>query len=117
MISLFLYLKHLILVLVIVVAIELILTIILNDFIFPFIGFLMGQPGLSTLSLGSIPFFIWGLITGNGAFVFNALETSTVIVLILFSLLLVLIPIIVGILIYARMVTRHCETCALLARQ
>jgi signal transduction histidine kinase len=101
--------KHLILVLVIVVAIELILTIILNDIIFPFIGFLMGQPGLSSLSIGSIPFFIWGLITGNSAFVFNALETSTVIVLILFSLLLVMLPIIVGILIYARMVTRQVE--------
>lgn len=101
--------KHLILVLVIVVAIELILTIILNDIIFPFIGFLMGQPGLSSLSIGSIPFFIWGLITGNSAFVFNALETSTVIVLILFSLLLVMLPIIVGILLYARMVTRQVE--------
>ena len=101
--------KHLIIVLVIVVAVELLLTIILNDIIFPFIGYLMGQPGLSSLSIGSIPFFIWGLITGNSAYVFNALETSTVIVLILFSLLLVMLPIIMGILIYARRVTRQVE--------
>ena len=94
---------------VIVVAIELMLTIILNSIIFPFIGILMGQPGISSLSLGSIPFFIWGLISGNSAFVFNALETSTVILLILFSLFLVVLPIIVGILIYARIVTRQME--------
>ena len=86
--------KHLILVLVIVVAIELILTIILNEIIFPFIGLLMGQPGLSSLSISSIPFFIWGIIPGNSSYVFNALETSTVIVLILFSLFLISLPII-----------------------
>lgn len=101
--------KHLVFVMVIVVAIELMLTIIFNSLIFPFIGFLLGQPEISSLSLGSIPFFIWGLISGNSAFVFNALETSTVILLILFSLLLVVLPIIVGILIYARIVTRQME--------
>jgi len=101
--------KHLILVLVIVVAVELMLTVILNDIIFPFIGYLMGQPGLSSLSISSIPFFIWGLISGNSAYVFNALETSTVILLILFSLFLVSLPIIVGILIYAGRVTKQVE--------
>ena len=101
--------KHLIIVLIIVVAIELLLTVILNDIIFPFIGLLMGQPGLSSLSLRSIPFFIWGIITGNSSFVFNALETSTVIVLVLFSLFLVTLPIIAGIVIYAGRVTRQAE--------
>ena len=101
--------KHLIIVLIIVVAIELLLTVILNDIIFPFIGLLMGQPGLSSLSLRSIPFFIWGIITGNSSFVFNALETSTVIVLVLFSLFLVSLPIIAGIVIYAGRVTRQVE--------
>ena len=101
--------KHLILVLIIVVAVELFITGVMNSIIFPFIGYVMGQPGLSSLSIGSIPFFIWGLLTGNSSFVFNALETSTVIVLILFSMLLIMFPIIVGILIYAHMVTRQVE--------
>lgn len=101
--------KSLILVLVIVVVVELFLTLILNYLIFPFIGFLMDKPGVSSLSLRDIPLFIWGLITGNGAFVYNALETSAVIVLILFSLFLISLPIIVGIIVYARLVTRQVE--------
>jgi signal transduction histidine kinase len=101
--------KSLILVLVIVVMVELFLTLILNFLIFPFIGFLMDKPGVSSLSLRDIPLFIWGLITGNGAFVYNALETSAVIVLILFSLFLISLPIIVGIIVYARLVTRQVE--------
>ncbi len=101
--------RRLILVLIAVVAAELLFTVILNYIVFPMIGYFMGQPGLSTLSLGDIPIFIWGLIRGNSSIVLNALETSTVILLILFSLFLVALPIALGIVIYSRAVVREVE--------
>lgn len=101
--------KGLILVLIIVVMIELLLTGILNYIIFPLIGYMMGKPGVSGFSLRNIALFIWGIITGNSAFEFTAMETSTVLLLILFSLFLISLPIIVGILVYAGMVTKQVE--------
>lgn len=101
--------KCLILVLIAVVTIELILTTIVNYFIFPFLGYLMGHPSVSSLSVTSIPFFIWGIITGNGVYMLSAMETSAVIFLIVLSMLLILLPIIAGILIYAGIVTKQVE--------
>lgn len=101
--------KCLILVLIAVVAIELVLTTIVNYFIFPFLGYLMGHPSVSSLSVTSIPFFIWGIITGNGVYMLSAMETSAVIFLIVLSMLLILLPIIAGILIYAGIVTKQVE--------
>lgn len=101
--------KCLILILITVVAVELVLTTIINYFIFPFLGYLMGHPSVSSLSITSIPFFIWGIITGNGAYVLSAMETSAVIFLIVLSMLLILLPIIAGILIYAGIVTKQAE--------
>ena len=81
--------KRLIMVMIIVVAVEMLLGSILNYILFPFIWYLMGKPGASDLSVSSILGVFWGIITGNNAYVYNALETSTVIALILFSKLLV----------------------------
>ena len=101
--------KRLIMVMIIVVAVEMLLGSILNYILFPFIWYLMGKPGASDLSVSSILGVFWGIITGNNAYVYNALETSAVIALILFSLLLITIPIVAGIMIYAGLVTKQVE--------
>ena len=102
--------RSLIIVMLIVVASELMLAVILNFVVFPFIGMMLGKPGVASMSVRSIPAIIWGIITGNNAYVYSALETSAVILLFLFVILLIVLPIIVGVLIYAGIVTKQVET-------
>ena len=101
--------RRLILLLTIVVAAELLIVVVLNYIVFPLISFFMGQSELSSLSFGSLSLLIWGLIRGKDSVVLNTLETSIVVVLVLISLFLVSVPIVVGILIYARTVVREVE--------
>lgn len=101
--------KRLILVLVIIVALELIITGIINYIFFPLIGFMLQQPDLSSLSVKSIPFLLLGFITGNNALIYGTFATSTIMILIGISLLLIFIPIAAGIIIYASIVTKQVE--------
>lgn len=99
--------KRLILVLVIVVLAELLLTGIFNYLFFPFIGYLLDQPGVSNLSVSNIPLLIWGVISGNNTLIYNSFSASGAVVLILFTLFLISLPVIMGIIAYATIVTKQ----------
>ena len=101
--------KRLILVLIIVVIIELAINAVINYAFFPLIGILMGIPGSSALSVTNIPFLILGILTGNNAFIFGSFRTSAAVFLILLSIFLLTLPVIIGILTYATIVTKQVE--------
>lgn len=101
--------KRLILILIIVVTIELILNAIVNFAFFPLIQMLMGVSGSSALSITNIPYLIWGILTGNNAFIFGSFRTSAAVFLILLSIFLLTLPVIIGILTYATIVTKQVE--------